>query len=128
MVGYQLPSMEKMRNSMLPKIAAATKEKALQLLKTCTSFNIILDIWSSKQMMGYIGFKCQAVTLDYELVHVFLAMKHMTGRHTAANVFAEYEQTIADWNIPVQCVGLFPLFSKYRHIYHLNFSLFQLTD
>ncbi len=33
-------------NSMLPKIAAATKVKALEFLKTCTSFNIILDIWS----------------------------------------------------------------------------------
>ena len=36
----------KIMNSMLPKIAAATKVKALELLKTCTSFNIILDIWS----------------------------------------------------------------------------------
>ena len=72
MVGYQLPSMEKMGNSMLPKIAAATKVKALELLKPWASFNIILDIWSSKQMMGSIGFKCQANTQDYELVHVFL--------------------------------------------------------
>ena len=54
----------KIVNSMLPKIAAATKVKTLELLKTCTSFNIILDIWSLKQMMGYIGFKCQAVTQD----------------------------------------------------------------
>lgn len=55
----------KIKKSMLPKIAAATKVKALELLKTCsTSFNILLDIWSYKQMMGYIGFKCQAVTQD----------------------------------------------------------------
>ena len=37
----------KIKKSMLPKIPAATKVKALELLKTCsTSFNIILDIWS----------------------------------------------------------------------------------
>ena len=37
----------KIKKSMLPKISAATKVKALELLKTCsTSFNIILDIWS----------------------------------------------------------------------------------
>ena len=36
----------KIKKSMLPKIAAATKVKALELLKACTSINIILDIWS----------------------------------------------------------------------------------
>lgn len=100
MAGYKIPSTERMRNVMLPKLAAATKQRSLELLKSCTSFNIILDIWSSKQMMGYIGFKCQAVTQDYELVHVFLGIKHMPGRHTAASVFAEYEQIIEEW-IPI---------------------------
>ncbi|KZS20871.1 Uncharacterized protein APZ42_012328 [Daphnia magna] len=59
-----LPSIERMRNSKLPKLAGAIKQLALELLKTCTSFNIITDIWSSKKMMGYIEFQCQAVMQD----------------------------------------------------------------
>ncbi|KZS06790.1 Uncharacterized protein APZ42_029636 [Daphnia magna] len=84
MAGYKLPSTERMRNVMLPKLVAATKQRSLELLKSCTSLNIILDIWSSKQMMG---------------------IKHMPGRHTAANVFAEYEQIIGEWQIPFQSIS-----------------------
>ncbi|KAK4013504.1 hypothetical protein OUZ56_026058 [Daphnia magna] len=84
MSGYKLPSTERMRNVMLPKLVAATKQRSLELLKSCTSLNIILDIWSSKQMMG---------------------IKHMPGRHTAANVFAEYEQIIGEWQIPFQSIS-----------------------
>nr|CAH0112994.1 unnamed protein product [Daphnia galeata] len=99
MPGYQLPGIERMRNSIIPSIVHASKSELIKIIKESTSFTIILDIWSSKSMMGYIGFTCHAVTKAFERYTLFLGVKRMIGRHTAENILAEYEQMLRDWEI-----------------------------
>ncbi|KZS01902.1 Uncharacterized protein APZ42_001289, partial [Daphnia magna] len=48
----------------------------------CTAVTIILDIWSSKRMCGFIGFNLEAVTKTFEMFTAFLCIRQMTGRHT----------------------------------------------
>ncbi|XP_059352801.1 uncharacterized protein LOC132088276 [Daphnia carinata] len=47
MPGYQLPGIERMRNSIIPSIVHSTRCKLLKIIKESSSFSIILDIWSS---------------------------------------------------------------------------------
>ncbi|XP_045032028.1 uncharacterized protein LOC116933634 isoform X4 [Daphnia magna] len=99
MPGYQLPGIERMRNGIIPSLVHATRCKLLKIIKDSSSFTIILDIWSSKSMMGFIGFTCHAVTKTFERYILFLGVKRMIGRHTAENILAEYEHLLRDWEI-----------------------------
>ena len=113
MPGYQLPGIERMRNSIIPSIVHATKSELIKIIKESTSFTIILDIWSSKSMMGFIGFTCHAVTNTFERYTLFLGVKRMVGRHTAENILAEYEQMLRDWEIDRSLVNFIILFSRF---------------
>ncbi|KAI9557283.1 hypothetical protein GHT06_017108 [Daphnia sinensis] len=76
-----------------------TRLDVMKILQASTSFTIILDIWSSKNMFGFIGFTCVCVNKEYEKRIVFLGVKRMVKRHTAENILAEYDQVLRDWNI-----------------------------
>ncbi len=102
-----------MRNSIIPSIVHATKSEMIKIIKESTSFTIILDIWSSKSMMGFIGFTCHAVTKTFERYTLFLGVKRMIGRHTAENILAEYEQMLRDWEIVRSLVNFIILFSTF---------------
>lgn len=104
-MGYKLPSVERMRNSLIPNIVDRTKQKAMAIIDQCTCFTIILDIWSSKNMDGYIGFQLIGVSKYFERYHIFLGVKKMTERHTANNVLAEYESMVQRWNIPIKLIS-----------------------
>lgn len=47
------------------------------------------------------------VTKDFVRHTVHLTVKKIEGRHTAANILAEYEQLIDEWKIPRNSVCLF---------------------
>ena len=100
MIGYQLPSLSRMRNKLIPSVMDKTRLEVMKILQASTSLTIILDIWSSKNMFGFIGFTCMCVNKEFERRMVFLGVKKMTERHTAENILAEYNQVLRDWNIP----------------------------
>jgi hypothetical protein len=102
-----------MRNKIIPDIVHTTRDKVMKIIKESTSFTIILDIWSSKSMMGYIGFTCHAVTKEFERYTLFLGVKRMIVRHTAENILAEYEQLLRDWEIDRSLVSIVNLFSRF---------------
>lgn len=77
-----------------------TRLEVMKILQASTSITIILDIWLSKNMSGFIGFTCMCVNKEFERRMVFLGVKKMTERHTAENILAEYDQVLRDWNIP----------------------------
>lgn len=101
-----LPSKDTMQNTHLPHAVNLTRIKILAIINESTCFTIILDIWSSRNMQGYIGFEVVCVTKSFERYHLFLGVKQMIGRHTAANIMAEYEQMLFDWRIPPHLVIL----------------------
>lgn len=100
MQGYKLPSYERMRNTLIPDVSQQTKDEVDKIILVCSSLTVILDIWSTKSMQGYIGFTIVCVTQDFKRFTIFLCVKQMLGRHTADNILAEYEQVLRDWNIP----------------------------
>jgi hypothetical protein len=101
MIGYQLPSVSRMRNKLIPSVMDKTRLEVMKILQASTSISIILDIRSSKNMLGFIGLTCMCVKKEFERRMVFLGVKKkMTERHTAENILAEFDQVLRDWNIP----------------------------
>ncbi|KZS07363.1 putative Zinc finger BED domain-containing protein 4 [Daphnia magna] len=64
--GYHLPSVYVMRNTLIPQRYEQIKEYIKKKLSSCTDISIILDIWSCKSMVGYIGFTCSGVLKTHE--------------------------------------------------------------
>jgi hypothetical protein len=52
-------------------------------LNECTALTIILDIWSSKNMLGLIGFSCQGVSSSFKPFNMFFDLNQMKGSYTA---------------------------------------------
>lgn len=55
-----------------------------------------MDLWSFKTMRGYLGISFTGVMKDYEPFNAFLTLRPMQGRHTGAEIFAEYESVVKD--------------------------------
>jgi hypothetical protein len=72
---YKIPSYEKMRETLIPilyeKVTCAVK-KQLESSKMCT---IMMYLWSSNTMTGFIGVSCSSVTQNYIPFTCFLALK-----------------------------------------------------
>lgn len=56
--------------------------------------SIIIDLWSSKSMLGYMGTSVAGVTADYEPFMCLFSIKNLTGSHTGRAILAEYEEII----------------------------------
>lgn len=96
---YQIPSYKRMRETLIPHLyeeVATTVKKRLASSPACS---VMMDLWSSKSMEGFLGVSCSAVTCDYEPFTAFLSLREMPKNHTAAAIFAEYESTIEDWEV-----------------------------
>lgn len=126
MVGYRLPSLERLRNKLLPCTVESTKKILRKLIMSGTSFTVVLDIWSSKSMMGFIGFTLIGVNREFVRFNIFLGVKLMTVRHTAENILAEYDQMLCDWNIPRSLVSHSSNFKNNLNYSGVHFLLFIL--
>lgn len=73
-------------------------------ISCCLVVTLILDIWSSKRMCGYIGFTLEGVTKQYEIFTAFLCLRQMTGRHTGEAILAEFEDVLKEWGINIMSV------------------------
>ncbi|KZS20284.1 Uncharacterized protein APZ42_013065 [Daphnia magna] len=95
---YKIPSPEKLRK-LIDELFEETKAALRDKLERVNSTSIIMDLWSSKTMRGYLGISCTGVTEDYEPFNASLSLRPMQGRHTGAAIFAEYESVVKEWNI-----------------------------
>lgn len=101
-----MPCPQRLRNSLIPAFYEERKAKLMTKLTECTALTIILDIWSSKNMLGFIGFSCQGVSSNFDPFNSFLTLTQMKGSHTAQAIVAEYEHVIEKWNLPVSKVNV----------------------
>ena len=96
---YQLPFYERMRDSLIPNLYDEVATQVRKRLASSPACSVMMDLWSSNTMEGFLGVSCSAVTSDYVPFTAFLSLREMPKNHTAAAVFAEYESVIEDWGI-----------------------------
>jgi hypothetical protein len=104
---YQIPSVERMRDTLLPNLFKKTKEAVQNKLSQASSVAMIMDIWSSKSMEGYIGLSASFVTDSFEPFVCLLALRRIYGRHTGEAIAAEYDAIAREWNIPNKVITEF---------------------
>lgn len=88
-----------MRDTLIPASYSNVKKAVMEKLSKVTSCSIILDLWSSKSMDGFLGFTCSAVTENYESFTCLLACRKVEGSHTGQRILDEYENVTAEWEI-----------------------------
>ena len=107
---YKIPSYEKMRDTIIPSMYSRIVEGVKEILNSCDVATIMLDLWSSNSMIGFMGVSCSSVTADYIPFTCFLNMKEMPKNHTAEAIFSESECVVSDWGLngKVCCVICIP--------------------
>ncbi|KAK4009706.1 hypothetical protein OUZ56_018852 [Daphnia magna] len=90
---YNIPSYEKMRDTIIPSIYARTAEVVKTVLKSCEIVTIMLDLWSSNSMVGLWGSHARLLLLTTSRLH------DMPSNHTAEAILSESECVVSDWEL-----------------------------
>nr|CAH0105858.1 unnamed protein product [Daphnia galeata] len=96
---YKIPSYEKMRDTVIPSMYSRIVEGVKEILNSCDVATIMLDLWSSNSMLGFMGVSFSSVTADYIPFTCFLNMKEMPKNHTAEAILSESECVFSDWGL-----------------------------
>ena len=95
---YHVPSIKLLSQKILPEKYKAIETKILATLGDASNVSITLNIWSNRQMKAYIGILAHFIN-NWKLYSLMLTCKRMTGRHTAENILAEYENVLGKFKI-----------------------------
>ena len=68
-------------------------------LHRASSVSVTVDIWSSRQIRSYLGITTHYISPDWERRSAMLACKPFSGRHTAENISAQFEETLTVFDI-----------------------------
>lgn len=110
-----------MRKKLIPDEYSKIRLNLQRKIEQCAVVTLIIDIWSSKRMLGFIGFTIQGVTDNFEIFNAFLCVKQMAGRHTGEAIIAEFEDVLRDWAIDIKKVLKFLVVLAYGNLICLSF-------
>jgi len=96
---YKVVSRSHIRGKLLPQYQLKVEEAIVAMLQGVESCNVTIDIWSSRRMHGYLGVTCHFLTRSWQLESVLLCCSHLQGRHTGANILAEFEEVAEKYSI-----------------------------
>ena len=89
-----------MRDSLIPNLYDEVATKVWKRLASSPACSVMMDLFSSNTMEGFLGVSWFGVTSDYVPFTAFLSLCEMPKNHTAAAAFfLEYESLIEDWEI-----------------------------
>ncbi len=58
----------------------------IKKLKSCSSFALTSDIWTSVAMIGYLGITCHTLSEDFTSMDFLLQVKELPGNHTGDHI------------------------------------------
>lgn len=90
---YQVPSRKHLTTTLLTEKWKAIDDGLKQLLATIDRVSITLDLWSNRQMKGYLGITCHFIQ-GWSMQTVLLGCTRFLGRHTADNITVKYHETL----------------------------------
>ena len=74
------------------------QKSLISQLSDCTKLSMTIDIWTNRQLRSYIGTTAHFIR-EWKLQNAMLVCKRFTGRHTADNIVAQYEEVINAFHI-----------------------------
>lgn len=95
---YQLPSRKHFTSKLLHEKSSEKRENIKAVLKKAESVCLTIDLWSSRQMRGFLGITGHFI-LDWAMKSVMICCKIFKGRHTSENIRQEYEEVISSFEV-----------------------------
>ncbi|XP_046543879.1 E3 SUMO-protein ligase ZBED1-like [Haliotis rubra] len=95
---FVIPSRKHLTSSLITKKCEEIILAMKQDFEKTESVCVTIDLWSSRQMRGFIGITGHYISY-WHLESVTHGCKQFTGRHTAENILQHYEETIATFNL-----------------------------
>lgn len=83
---------------MLHEKSSEIRENVKAVLKKAESVCLTIDLWSSRQMRGFLGITGHFI-LDWAMKSVMICCKRFKGRHTSENIRQEYEEVISSFEV-----------------------------
>lgn len=93
-----VPSRKHLSTVLIPNKAESVHNKLTKLLGEVPYLSVTVDIWSNRQMRSFIGITAHFIH-DWKLQTAMLACKRFSGRHTADNIIAQYEEVVNEFQI-----------------------------
>ncbi|VDI42302.1 Hypothetical predicted protein [Mytilus galloprovincialis] len=95
---YQVPSRKHLSSKLLHEKSVEIKNNLVNTLKRAESVCLTIDLWSSRQMRGFLGITGHFI-LDWAMKSVMICCKRFKGRHTAESIRSEYEEVVTSFEI-----------------------------
>ena len=73
------------------------------ILQEAECVSLTLDLWSNRQMRGFLGITCHVVK-DWNLLSLMIECQRFRGHHTAENIWHYYSEPIASHGISEKIV------------------------
>ena len=96
---YIVPSRKHLSTKLIPNKCEDLNKVMCTALRRASSVSVTVDIWSSRQMRSFLGITAHYISPDWELRSAMLACKPFSGRHTAENISAQFEETLTVFDI-----------------------------
>ena len=101
---YSIPSHTTIRNYVHRSYVEA-KQQIKSIISKAPSVSLTTDLWTSHATQSYITVTCHYLLDDWTLSSQVLATKHVTERHTGANIAEEVRSIIDDYSLQdVACI------------------------
>ena len=95
---YQLPSQKYLTTTLLTEKCIAIDDGLKQLLGKIDRACITLDLWSNRQMKGYLAITCHFIQ-DWSIHSVLLGCTRFFGRQTADSISRKYHETLDHYSL-----------------------------
>lgn len=89
---YQVPSRKHLSSKLLHEKSVEIKNNLVNTLKRAESVCLTIDLWSSRQMRGFLGITGHFI-LDWAMKSVMICCKRFKGRHTVERLFSTAGKT-----------------------------------
>ncbi len=95
---YTLPSRKHLSTKLLTEKQKAIQCRLIELLGSVECVSVTLDMWSNRQMKGYIGITCHFIK-RWSMQTVLLSCQRFHGKHTAENITQYFDGTTTQYNL-----------------------------
>ena len=95
---FVVPSRKHLTTKLVAQKDELIKSKLVNILQLTETVSLTLDLWSNRQMRGFLGITCHFI-LNWSLKSAMLECKRFKGRHTAENIAQYYDEAITSYGI-----------------------------
>ena len=96
---YELPSVHRMRNILIPANAERIRSNIKRALQSISKLNISSDIWSEPSLRAFVAFGAHGIDAEWRLIKCTIGVKRLVGSHTNELICEEFVKLAKEYGI-----------------------------